>query len=163
MGSALKGAAALYGSLTEDQRGALNGAGINSLIKLAGRSPIVWGARTLAGADGVGSDWKYLPVRRLALLIETSVARGLSWTVFEPNGERLWASVRDNVARFLYDLFRQGAFQGQNARDAFFVRCDRETMTQDDLDNGRLVCMIGFAPLKPAEFVILRIVAKTAD
>jgi uncharacterized protein len=160
--AALMGVAALAAPPRRNEREALNAAGINSLMQSSGQAPVIWGGRTLAGRDGAASDWKYLPVRRLALFIETSVARGLSFTVFERNDERLWAIVRDSAVRFLQGLFRQGAFQGQAPREAYFVRCDQTTTVPEDIINGRLVCEIGFAPLKPAEFVILRISAKTA-
>ena len=125
-----------------------------------GERPVVWGARTLAGADVAASEWKYVPVRRTALFIEESIERGLQWTQFEPNDEPLWQSVREDVGTFLHELFRKGAFQGRTDRDAYFVRCDRDTMRQHDLDTGELVVLVGFAPMKPAEFVVLTIRAR---
>jgi phage tail sheath protein FI len=109
------------------------------------------------GADATASVWKYIPVRRTALFIEESVEKGLQWTVFEPNAAPLWAQVTLDVSSFLHGLFKAGAFKGSTPKDAYFVRCDLGTMTQIDIENGRINVMIGFAPLKPAEFVILRI------
>ena len=125
---------------------------VNGLRTLPGGATVVWGARTLH--DG---EWKYVNVRRLALFLEHSIGQGLRWAMFEPNGEPLWARVRDAVDAFLHDLFRQGAFAGSAPRDAYLVRCGRDTMTEDDIRNGRFIVEVGFAPLKPAEFVILRI------
>lgn len=116
---------------------------------------VVWGARTLDGEDTQASDWQYVPVRRLALYIEASLRRGLSWAVFEPNDEPLWTTIRSGAGTFLNTLFLQGAFQGEKQSDAWFVKCDRETMTQQDLAEGRLNVLVGFAPLKPAEFVLI--------
>jgi len=134
----------------------LTALGINALRSLPTHATVVWGARTLAGADGGGSEWKYVNVRRLALMIERSVDAGTQWAVSEPNAEPLWAAVRQSVSAFLHGLFRDGAFQGATPRDAYFVKCDRTTMTQADVDSGRLIGEIGIAPVKPAEFVILR-------
>ncbi len=159
----LKGVSALAIQLTDNQNHALNSVGINALRQHGLTPPIIWGARTRAGDDSLGSEWKYLPIRRLALFIETSVVEGLTWAVFEANDEILWSRVRQTISNFLTGLFRQGAFRGQTPRDSFFVKCDRSTMSQDDLNAGRLVCQIGFAPLKPAEFIIISITAKTAD
>jgi uncharacterized protein len=119
----------------------------------------VWGARTL----NPDPDWKYLSIRRLLIFLERSIDEGLRWVAFEPNGEPLWATVRGNVTDFLDAEWRAGALQGDRPEKAFFVRCDVSTMTQDDLDNGRLVCEVGVAPLRPAEFVIIRIGLWTAD
>jgi phage tail sheath protein FI len=130
---------------------------VNPIRAFPGTGPLVWGARTVHGADWLASDWKYIPVRRLALFIENSIAGGTQWAVFEPNDEPLWARLRASVEEFLHDLFRSGAFPGSTPEEAFFVRCDRTTMTQDDLDAGRVNVHIGFAPLRPAEFVIIRI------
>ena len=111
----------------------------------------------LDGADALASEWRYIPVRRLALHIENSLLRGLQWVVFEPNDEPLWASVRLNVTAFMSQLHRQGAFQGAAARDAYLVKCDAETTTQADINLGILNILVGFAPVRPAEFVMLRI------
>lgn len=143
--------------MTDPQQGPLNVQGINVLRTFPVYNSIVWGARTLDGADALASEWKYIPVRRLALHIENSLLRGLQWVVFEPNDEPLWASVRLNVTAFMSQLHRQGAFQGASARDAFLVRCDRETTTEADINLGILNILVGFAPVRPAEFVMLRI------
>ena len=117
----------------------------------------MWGARTLDGRDVLASQWKYVPVRRLALFIEESLYRGTQWVVFEPNDEPLWAQIRLNVGAFMHGLFRQGAFQGTTPRDAYLVKCDKETTTQDDINRGVVNILVGFAPLKPAEFVVIKI------
>jgi len=127
--------------------------GVNCLREVPAGSTMVWGARTLAGS---GSEWKYIPVRRTALFIEESIDRGTKWVVFEPNDEPLWAALRAAVETFLFDLFRRGAFQGVKPEEAFFVKCDRSTMTDADVIAGRANLLVGFAPLKPAEFVIIR-------
>jgi phage tail sheath protein FI len=122
---------------------------------VAGR--VVWRARTLRGADQLADEYKYVPVRRLALYIEESLFRGTQWVVFEPNDEPLWAQIRLNVGSFLQSLFRQQAFQGTTPREAYFVKCDHETTTQADVNLGRVNILVGFAPLRPAEFVVLQI------
>src|SRR3990170_5742038 len=109
------------------------------------------------GNDQQGSEWKYIPVRRLALYIEESLFRGTQWVVFEPNDEPLWAQIRLNVGAFMHTLFRQGAFQGRTPREAYLVKCDKETTTQTDINSGIVNILVGFAPLKPAEFVIIKI------
>jgi hypothetical protein len=124
---------------------------------------VVWGARTLRGADRLASEWKYLPVRRLALFLEESLYRGTQWAVFEPNDEPLWAQLRLAIGSFMQNLFRQGAFQGQTPRQAYFVKCDSETTTQNDINLGIVNVLVGFAPLKPAEFVVIRIQQKVED
>lgn len=143
--------------MTDAQQGPLNVSGINVVRTFPVYNTIIWGARTLDGADALASEWRYIPVRRLALHIENSLLRGLQWVVFEPNDEPLWASVRLNVTAFMSQLHRQGAFQGASARDAFLVKCDRETTTQADINLGILNLLVGFAPVRPAEFVLLRI------
>ena len=143
--------------MTDPQQGPLNVQGINVIRTFPVYNTVVWGARTLDGADALASEWKYIPVRRLALYIENSLLRGLQWVVFEPNDEPLWASVRLNVTGFMSQLHRQGAFQGASARDAFLVKCDSETTTQADINLGILNILVGFAPVRPAEFVMLRI------
>ena len=141
------------------QQEMLNPLGVNCLRLLSGRGYRVWGAR-LASSD---PEWKYVSDRRYFNYLESSIDRGTQWAVFEPNGERLWANVRQTISDFLYNEWRNGALLGATTEEAFFVRCDRSTMTQNDLDNGRLVCLIGVAIIKPAEFVIFRIGQKTAD
>lgn len=143
--------------LTDAENGVLNPLAINCLRNFPVYGNIAWGARTLDGSDQQASDWKYVPVRRLALFLEESLFRGTKWVVFEPNDEPLWAQIRLNIGAFLHDLFRQGAFQGQTPRAAYFVKCDSETTTQTDINNGIVNIVVGFAPLKPAEFVILQI------
>jgi phage tail sheath protein FI len=141
------------------QQEVLNPLGVNCLRFFPGRGYRVWGART------VGSDpeWKYVSIRRYFNYLESSIDQGTQWAVFEPNGERLWANLTETISDFLYNEWVSGALLGSSAKEAFFVRCDRSTMTQNDLDNGRLICLVGVAALKPAEFVIFRIGQKTAD
>jgi phage tail sheath protein FI len=153
----LDGVAELDAKLTDAQNGALNPLGINCLRTFPIYGNIAWGARTLQGADQIGSEWKYLPIRRLALMLEESLFRGTKWVVFEPNDEPLWAQIRLNVGAYMMSLFRQGAFQGTSPKDAFFVKCDAETTTQDDRNKGIVNILVGFAPLKPAEFVVISI------
>ena len=141
------------------QQELLNPIGVNCLRYLSGRGYRVWGAR-LASSD---PEWKYVSDRRYFNYLEASIDRGTQWAVFEPNGERLWANVRQTISDYLYNEWRGGALLGTTTEEAFFVRCDRTTMTQNDLDNGRLICLIGVAIIKPAEFVIFRIGQKTAD
>lgn len=143
--------------LTDGQNGGLNPLGINVLRNFPIFGNIAWGARTLDGADQKASEWKYIPVRRTALFIEESLFQALKWVVFEPNDEPLWSSIRLNVGAFMNDLFRQGAFQGGTPRAAYFVKCDKETTTQNDINRGVVNVVVGFAPLKPAEFVVIRI------
>lgn len=143
---------------TADQE-MLNPAGVNCLRYFAGRGYRVWGART-ASSD---PEWKYVNVRRYFIYLEHSIDRGTQWAVFEPNDEPLWANVRRTITDFLHQEWTRGALLGQKPEEAFFVRCDRTTMTQDDLDHGRLVCLIGVAAIKPAEFIIFRIGQWTAD
>jgi phage tail sheath protein FI len=143
--------------LTDPENGDLNKLGINCLRNFTGFGNVVWGSRTLDGDDRIGSEWKYIPVRRTAYFIEESLFRGLKWVVFEPNAAPLWAQIRLNVGAFMNNLFRQGAFQGVAPKDAYFVKCDGETTTQNDINLGIVNILVGFAPLKPAEFVILKI------
>ena len=143
--------------LTDGDIGRLNPLGVNCLRAVPAVGRVVWGARTLQGADRLASEWKYLPVRRTALFLEESLFRGTQWVVFEPNDEPLWAQIRLNVGTFLNTLFRQGAFQGATPREAYFVKCDKETTTQADIDRGVVNIHVGFAPLKPAEFVVIRL------
>jgi phage tail sheath protein FI len=143
--------------LTDPENGVLNQLGVNCLRNFPVYANVAWGARTLDGADQQASEWKYVPVRRLALYLEESLFRGTKWVVFEPNDEPLWAQIRLNVGAFMQRLFRQGAFQGKTAREAYLVKCDGETTTQADIDLGIVNILVAFAPLKPAEFVIIRI------
>ncbi len=153
----LNGAAGLAIVMSEAENGQLNPLGINCLRTLPVFGSVLWGARTLHGDNARGSEWKYIPVRRTALFIEESLYRGTQWVVFEPNDEPLWAQIRLNIGAFLQNLFRQGAFQGRTPREAYFVKCDSETTTQNDINQGIVNIHVGFAPLKPAEFVVLRI------
>ncbi|MER6307692.1 phage tail sheath C-terminal domain-containing protein [Streptomyces sp. NPDC001657] len=153
----LVGVGGLECQLTDAQNGVLNPQGLNCLRTLPVYGSVSWGARTLAGADAMASEWKYLPVRRLAKVIEESAFRGTQWAVFEPNDEPLWSQLRLNLTSFLHELFRQGAFQGATPREAYLVKCDAQTTTQDDIDRGIVNVLLGFAPLKPAEFVFIRI------
>ncbi|MBM4288196.1 MAG: phage tail sheath family protein [Deltaproteobacteria bacterium] len=144
-------------ALTDPENGALNPLGINCLRTFPIYGNVCWGARTLEGSDQQASEWKYVPVRRLALFLEESLYRGTKWVVFEPNDEPLWAQIRLNVGAFMHNLFKQGAFQGTTPREAYFVKCDKETTTQNDRNLGIVNILVGFAPLKPAEFVIIKI------
>jgi phage tail sheath protein FI len=153
----LAGVTQLDVKLTDPQNGTLNQLAINCARTFPVYGNVCWGARTLDGADVVGSEWKYIPIRRLALFLEESLFRGTKWVVFEPNDEPLWAKVRLNVGAFLMSLFRQGAFQGSTPDKAFYVKCDAETTTQDDRNKGVINIEVGFAPLKPAEFVVIKI------
>jgi uncharacterized protein len=153
----LRGVRGLSVKLTDPEQGQLNPLGINVLRTFPVIGPVVWGARTLRGADILASEWKYLPVRRLALYIEESLYRGTQWVVFEPNDEPLWAQIRLNIGAFMQNLFRQGAFQGKSPQEAYFVKADAESTTQNDINLGIVNIIVGFAPLKPAEFVIIKI------
>lgn len=144
-------------SLTDSENDELNPLAVNCLRDFPVAGKVIWGARTLAGADQAGSEWKYIPVRRTALFIEESLYRGTKWVVFEPNDEPLWSQIRLNAGAFLQTLFRNGAFQGPSPREGYFVKCDRETTTQDDVDRGVVNIIVGFAPLKPSEFVVIKI------
>jgi uncharacterized protein len=155
--ASLTGVAELTAVLTDGENGQLNPRGINCLRSFPAFGRVVWGARTLRGADQLASEWKYVPVRRTALFIEESLYRGTQWVVFEPNDEPLWAQIRLNVGAFMQNLFRQGAFQGRSPREAYFVKCDGETTTQNDINLGIVNIHVGFAPLKPAEFVVIKI------
>jgi phage tail sheath protein FI len=152
----LSGVLGLDVKLTDMENGVLNKKGVDCL-RVFPSGLVNWGGRTLAGDDDFGSDWKYIPVRRLALMIEESLFRGTQWVVFEPNDEPLWAKIRLNVNAFMMSLFNQGAFQGTAPKDAFFVRCDSSTTTQNDRNLGIVNIQVGFAPLKPAEFVVITI------
>ncbi|MFT3971758.1 MAG: phage tail sheath subtilisin-like domain-containing protein [Micropruina sp.] len=146
-------------NVTFDRQSVLNPEGINALRFFEGRANRVWGARTMSSDP----EWRYLNVRRLFLYLEHSIDRLTQWAVFEPNNERLWASIRQAIEDFLITVWRTGALMGTKPEEAFFVRCDRTTMTQNDLDNGRMIALIGVRPTYPAEFVIFRIGQWTAD
>ena len=153
----IAGAASLTVVMSDAENGQLNPRGINCLRTLPVFDSVVWGARTLHGHNDRASEWKYVPVRRMALFLEESLYRGTQWVVFEPNDEPLWAQIRLNIGAFMQNLFRQGAFQGRSPREAYFVKCDRETTTQNDINLGIVNIHVGFAPLKPAEFVVIRL------
>ena len=154
----VRGAVELEFPINDDEQAILNPRGVNCIRSFPGRGNRVWGARTLA-ADPL---WKYVNVRRLFIFLEASIFRGTQWVVFEPNNERLWNRVRQTITQFLRTQWRAGALMGLKEEEAFFVNADRSTMTQDDIDNGRLIVVIGIAPVKPAEFVIFRIAQFTA-
>ncbi len=155
--ASLNGATGLAITMSDAENGQLNPLGINCLRTLPVYGNVVWGSRTLQGQNDRGSEWKYVPVRRMALFLEESLYRGTQWVVFEPNDEPLWAQIRLNIGAFLQGLFRQGAFQGRTPKEAYFVKCDRETTTQADINLGIVNIFVGFAPLKPAEFVVIQI------
>jgi uncharacterized protein len=153
------GALGLQRNVRFGEQEVLNPLGINCIRALPDRGIRVWGARTLSSDP----EWIYVNIRRYFLYLEASIDHGTQWAVFEPNGERLWSNVRTTISDFLYNEWVSGALLGATAKDSYFVRCDRSTMTQNDLDNGRLICLVGVAAIKPAEFVIFRIGQTTAD
>jgi len=153
----LNGVFALSSAINNAENGKLNEIGVNCLRTFPLAGNVVWGARTLDGADVLESEDKYVPVRRFSLFLEESLFRGTQWVVFEPNAEPLWSQIRLNVGAFMHELFRQGAFAGVTPQQAYFVQCDASTTTQNDINNGIVNILVGFAPLKPAEFVILEI------
>jgi uncharacterized protein len=142
--------------LTDKENKDLNKIGINCPKKVFERF-VVWGERILRGNDRFANEWKYISVRRTALFIEESLDRGTQWVVSKPNDETLWSEVRIIIGGFMQDLFRKGAFQGTNPNEAYFVKCDSETTSQIDIDRGVVNIIVGFAPLKPAEFVVIKI------
>lgn len=152
----VNGIVGLSVNLTDPENGELNPLGINCLRSFPASGRVVWGSRTLQGNDQLASEWKYIPVRRTALFLEESLYRGTQWVVFEPNDEPLWAQIRLNLGAFMNNLFRQGAFQGTTPKEAYFVKCDKETTTQNDINLGIVNIVVGYAPLKPAEFVIIK-------
>ena len=157
IGATLNGVQNLTYQLNDQENGTLNPLGLNCFRTFPLYGPILWGARTLVGADAMANQWKYVPVRRTALYLEESLFRGTKWVVFEPNDEPLWAAIRLNVGSFMQQLFQKGAFQGRTPDQAYFVKCDGETTTQADIDQGIVNILVGFAPLKPAEFVVIQI------
>jgi hypothetical protein len=159
MGAGLIGAAGLKYIIEDGEQDQLNPLGVNCFRNMPGGGRVIWGARTLA--TKADPEWRYVPVRRTAIMIEQSIYNGIQWAVFEPNDHRLWSALRGNIGGFMNSLFRVGAFQGEKASDAYFVRCGLgDTMTQTDIDAGQVIVIVGFAPLKPAEFVIVRIQQK---
>jgi len=149
----IRGALDIKLPITKGEQDILNPLGIDCIRAFPGRGIRVWGARTTA-SDAL---WKYINVRRLFLFLEESIGEGTQWVVFEPNDEKLWARVKQTITQFLTRVWKDGALMGTTPEEAFFVKCDRTTMTQDDIDNGRIIILIGVAPVKPAEFVIFRI------
>jgi hypothetical protein len=150
----LRGVIGLERKFSDGENGVMNPRAVNTL-RIFPNGIVSWGARTMDGDDDFGSEYKYVPIRRVALFIEESLYRGLKWVVFEPNDEPLWAQIRLNVGAFMQDLFRKGAFQGATPREAYFVKCDKDTTTQNDRNLGVVNIFVGFAPLKPAEFVVI--------
>jgi phage tail sheath protein FI len=150
----IRGIVGVEQRFSDSENGVLNPNAINTL-RVFPSGIVNWGARTMFGYNNSGSEYSYIPVRRLALFLEESLYRGLQWVVFEPNDEPLWSQIRLNVGAFMHGLFRQGAFQGKTPATAYFVKCDSETTTQNDINLGIVNIIVGFAPLKPAEFVIL--------
>ena len=155
----LAGVTGLAAQINDVKQDILNPHGVNVIRRMPGAGIVAWGARTLA----TNPEWKYVPVRRTAIMIEVSVYEGIQWAVFEPNDEPLWSSLRLNIGAFMMNLFRNGAFQGSTPDAAFFVKCDSETTTQNDIDLGKVNIHIGFAPLKPAEFVVVKISQKAGQ
>ena len=155
----VRGCTGLSCNYNEGEQDILNPIGVNLIRAFTGRGIRVWGARTIS-SNGL---WKYLNVRRLFIYVEESIRANTNWVVFEPNTEALWSRVTRTIETFLATCWRDGALAGTSPDQAYFVQCDSTTMTQDDIDNGRLICLIGIAPVKPAEFVIFRITQKTAD
>lgn len=159
--TALAGTVGLTVNFTDTQQGDLNPApyNINCIRQFTGSGTVIWGARTVSS----DAEWRYIPVRRMAILLRVSIYRGIQWAVFEPNDEELWSQLRLNINAFMTTLYRRGAFQGSTAKQAFFVKCDSETTTQIDIDNGIVNVLVGFAPLKPAEFVMVKISQKAGQ
>jgi phage tail sheath protein FI len=155
----VRGALELEFEVTDGGQGILNPRGVNAIRAFPGRGRRIWGARTLSD----NSLWKYINVRRLFIFIEASIFRGTQWVVFEPNNERLWGRVKQTITEFLRTQWRLGALLGATEEEAFFVRVDRSTMTDDDINNGRLIVVVGIAPTRPAEFVIFRIAQLTSS
>jgi phage tail sheath protein FI len=147
-----------WGAMTDPQQGVLNALGVNCLRVFPGSGTVVFGARTMVTADPALSNmWRYVPVRRMALFLEQTLYANLGWVVFEPNSDPLWTAIRTSIGAFMLGLFNQGAFQGEKPSDAFQVKCDDQTTTQADIDNGIVNIVVAFAPLKPAEFVVINI------
>jgi phage tail sheath protein FI len=155
----LMGITGLEQQIPAPEATALNDRGVNVLRNLPPGGNRIWGARTTSADE----EWKYLSIRRYLIFLEQSMQQGLQWAVFEPNGEVLWASVRQAVENFLLNEYLQGALQGTTPQQAFFVRCDLTTMTQADIDNGQVNCLVGVAPARPAEFIIFQIAIVTSN
>jgi hypothetical protein len=155
----INGAVGLGINLTDTEQGNLNRIHVNCLRRFSTAGIVSWGARTISS----DAEYKYVPVRRMAIMLRVSIYNGIQWAVFEPNDEDLWAALRLNIGSFMTTLFRQGAFQGSTPSKAFFVKCDAETTTQADIDLGIVNVLVGFAPLKPAEFVVVRISQRAGE
>ena len=155
--ASLNGVQNMTYQMSDAENGQLNPLGLNCFRTFPIYGPVLWGSRTLVGADAMANQWKYVPVRRMALFLESSLYQGLQWVVFQPNADPLWASIRLNVSSFMQTYFLKGAFQGTTPDQAYFVKCDDETTTQTDIDNGVVNILVGFAPLVPAEFVVIQI------
>jgi uncharacterized protein len=153
----LNGLVGLAVELSDVQHGTLNPLGVNVIRRFPASGVVAFGARTVTS----DAEWRYVPVRRTAIMLRVSIYNGIQFAVFEPNDEPLWAQLRLNIGAFMMTLFRQGAFQGATPSQAFFVKCDGETTTQADIDAGVVNVLVGFAPLKPAEFVVVKISQKT--
>ena len=156
----LSGAVGLAVELDDVNHGRLNPKGVNAIRRFTGAGIVSFGARTMSGDD---PEWNYVPVRCTAIMLRVSIYYGIQWAVFEPNDETLWSQLRLKIRTFMMNLFRQGAFQGSSPADAFFVKCDGETTTPGDIDLGIVNVVIGFAPVKPAEFVIVQISQKAGQ
>jgi uncharacterized protein len=154
----VRGALALSDNINAQRSESLTNLGIDVLRVLPGEGIVVWGGRTTS----VDPEWKYVQVRRIMIYLEQSLVQGLQWVVFEPNAPAIWERVLGAVGAFLASIWKSGGLTGAKPEEAYFIRCDRTTMTQDDIDNGRLVVLIGVAPLKPAEFVIFRVFCQSA-
>ncbi len=163
IGAVLNGVQNMTYQMSDAENGVLNPLGLNCFRTFPVYGPVLWGARTLVGADAEASQWKYVPIRRVALFLESSLYQGTQWVVFEPNDEPLWSAIRLNIGSFMQNLFIEGYFQGQTPDQAYFVKCDSETTTQTDIDNGVVNIVVGFAPLDPAEFVVIQIQQMTGQ
>ena len=157
--ASLNGVVGLAVELNDVQHGNLNPMGVNVIRRFPAAGVVAFGARTISSDP----EWKYVPVRRTAIMLRVSIYNGIQWAVFEPNDEPLWSQLRLNIGSFMMTLFRQGAFQGSTPSQAFFVKCDAETTTQADIDLGIVNILVGFAPLKPAEFVVVKISQKAGQ
>ena len=157
--ASLNGVVGLAVELSDVEHGNLNPKGVNVIRRFPAAGVVVFGARTISSDP----EWKYVPVRRMAIMLRVSLYNGIQWAVFEPNDEPLWSQLRLNLGSFMMTLFRQGAFQGSTPSQAFFVKCDGETTTQADIDLGIVNILVGFAPLKPAEFVVVKISQKAGQ
>ena len=161
--ASLPGVNELACELSDSDLSELNSLAVNCLRTLPVAGAVIWGARTMEGIGDRSSEWKYVPIRRLGLFIEESICRGIEWAVHEPNDDALWLQLNTSINAFMFCLFKGGALQGPKSDDAFFVKCDRTTTTQADIDSGNVNIVVGFAPLKPSEFIILRFRQKTGS